>query len=174
MWDRVRRPTLVQWRKSNSWGYNWMSPGRGAARAIWAQSVEEEAAGFEGKKSAAVLVDLVKAFEQVTLGPIWKAGIQTHFHPHMLRLALELRTAERRLVYKKAASQSTVKTLTAILAGLGVASDLMLIKLMKLVDAMVAKYQTFNVYVIADDVKWGSTARMKTGCPGEWRRQPMS
>ena len=137
--DKVRRPTLVHWRTSNERSYNWMAPGKGAARAIWAQSVQEEAACFEGKKSAAVLVDLVKAFEQVTLGPVWHEGIRTHFHPRMLRLALELCTVGRRLVYKKAASRNTAHTLTAILAGLGVASDLMLLKLMKPVDTVIAE-----------------------------------
>ena len=100
-----------------------MAPGKGAARAIWAQSVEEEAASFDGEKSAAVLVDLVKAFEQVSLGSIWHVGLDTQFHPCMLRLAIELCTARRRLMYTKAASQDAARTLTAILAGFGVATN---------------------------------------------------
>ena len=117
--------------------------------------MQEEAACFERKKSAAVLVDLVKAFEQVTLGPVWREGIRTQFHPRMLRLALELCAVSRRLVYKRAMSRSTANTLTAILAGLGVASDLMLLKLMKPVDTVIEKFPALNVYVIADDVKLG-------------------
>ena len=81
---------------------------------MWAQSVEEEAACFEGKKSAAASVDLVRAFEQVTLGTTWQTGLKTQFHPRMLRLAFALCTVKRRLIYKKAASQEAAHTLTAI------------------------------------------------------------
>jgi hypothetical protein len=73
----------------------------------------------------------------------------------MLRLALELCAVSRRLVYKRAMSRSTANTLTAILAGLGVASDLMLLKLMKPVDTVIEKFPALNIYVIADDVKLG-------------------
>ena len=60
IWDRIRRPVVVRWRDTCARGCNWMVRGSGAERAVWAQSVEEEAAIFEGKKSAAVLIDLVK------------------------------------------------------------------------------------------------------------------
>ena len=61
-----------------------MAQGKGSERAVWAQSVEEEAARFDGRKSTAVLVDLVKAFEQVTSVSIRQAGIRAGFHPDML------------------------------------------------------------------------------------------
>ena len=73
----------------------------------------------------------------------------------MLRLALELCTVKRRLIYRKAARQEAARTLTAILAGLGVATDLMLIKVMNPVDTVVHRYPELKVYVIADDVKLG-------------------
>ena len=41
LWDRVRRPTLIQWRRGSGRDYNWMAPGRGAARAVWAQKVDD-------------------------------------------------------------------------------------------------------------------------------------
>ena len=74
IWERVRKPALIQWRLQFVRDFNWMTAGRGAARAVWAQSVEEEAARYEGKKTTAVLIDLVKAFEQVDLGSVWAAG----------------------------------------------------------------------------------------------------
>ena len=124
LWDRVRRPVLQGWRNTCQREYNWMCRGKGAARAIWAQSVEEEAAKFEAKKSTVVLIDLVKAFEQVTLGSVWEAGVRANFPSKMLRLAMEMCMAKRRLVYKRAASKECVVTKTAILAGPGVATDL--------------------------------------------------
>ena len=63
IWERLRKPDLLQWRQKCSREYNWITKSKGSERAVWAHSVEEEAARFEGRTSTAVLVDLVKAFE---------------------------------------------------------------------------------------------------------------
>ena len=60
LWDRVRAWRVRQWRRENARKYNWMVEGRGARRAVWAQSVLQEAARQRGLSSACVLVDLVK------------------------------------------------------------------------------------------------------------------
>ena len=70
LWERVRKPVLLDWRATFARDYNWMSKGRGAARAVWAQSVQEEAARQGGRVTTAILYDLVKAFEQVPLASV--------------------------------------------------------------------------------------------------------
>ena len=71
LWEKTRSKYIKQWRAANARSYNWMVPGRGARRAVWAQSVLQEAARQRGLSSAAVLIDLVKAFEQVLLADLW-------------------------------------------------------------------------------------------------------
>ena len=90
VWERVRKPVLKEWRREFTREYNWMTAGKGAGRAVWAQTVEEEAARFEGKLSTAVLIDLVTAFDQVIRGSVWAAGLAARFPTCMLRLAMEL------------------------------------------------------------------------------------
>ena len=155
IWERVRKPVLLRWRQQYTREYNWMSRGRGAERAVWAQSVEEEAARFEGKKSTAVLVDLVKAFEQVTLGSVWEAGVKANFPVHILRLGMEMCMFRRRLVYRRAMSEETVSTATAILAGLGVATDFMFLKLVRPLDQLQIEFPSLRMFLVADDVRLG-------------------
>ena len=73
----------------------------------------------------------------------------------MLRLAMEMCTAKRRLVYKRAASKECVVTKTAILAGLGVATDLMFLKLIKPLDALQTEFPKLRMFLVADDVRLG-------------------
>ena len=62
----------------------------------------EEVAKHNGLASAAVLVDLIKAFETVLLGRTWQVAERHGFPRRMLRLALEASAFERRLTYRKA------------------------------------------------------------------------
>ena len=41
-----------------------MAAGRGAERSVWAQALHEEAASADGRATAAVYLDLVKAFDK--------------------------------------------------------------------------------------------------------------
>ncbi len=113
-----------------------MAKGKGANRAVWAQTVLEEAARQRGLASAAALIDLVKAFEQVILARVWASGIRLGFPPVILRLAMELCSARRRLMFRRACSTKAADTLTAILAGSGFASDLMFVMLVEPLDTV--------------------------------------
>ncbi len=157
LWERARRPYIVDWRVKVHREYNWMVRGRGAARAVWAQSVVEEAARQRGLASAAVLIDLVKAFEMVVLARVWHDGMGLDFPKELLRLSMEVCSFERRLVYRGAYSKETIHTLTAILAGSGYATDFMFVMIMRAVDLIVQKYENVDACVIADDVKLSVT-----------------
>ena len=65
----------------------------------------------------------------MTLGAVWEAGIRAGFQANLLRSGMEQCLFRRRLVYRSAMGEGTVNTQTAILAGLGIATDLMFLKL---------------------------------------------
>ena len=86
IWARVRRPYVRRWREAAGRQHNWMDRGKGASRAVWVQSVMEEAARQRGLASGAVLLDLVKAFEQILLAEVWQAGGRNGFPIALLRM----------------------------------------------------------------------------------------
>ena len=155
LWAKVRRERVRKWRHEMGKGYDWMRKGKGAQQAVWIQSVMEEAAQQRGLASAAVLVDLVKAFEQVMLQLVWTAGIQHGFPMNILRLSLEACAFPRRMVFRGAYSQRVVTTLSAILAGHGFGTDFMLLALMGPIDQLLGKHPRLSVFLVADDAKFG-------------------
>ena len=68
---------------------------------------------------------------------------------------MELCTFDRRLAYKKAVSKEVASTCTAILAGLGVATDLMFLKLVRPLDKLQLGCEGLSLYVVADDLRLG-------------------
>ncbi len=158
-WERIRRPILRTWRAEADRPYNWMGKGRGAQRAVWVQSVMDEACKQRGMSTGAVLVDLVKAFEQVVLAIVWREGVARGFPLQLLRLGLEACAFTRRLALGAAHARRTVDSLSAILAGSGFASDMMFLVLVKPMDTLVVEYPCLDIFVIADDVKLGVKGR---------------
>ena len=127
------------WREEHHGGYNWMAKGRGARRAVWVQSVMEEAARQRGVSSGAVLIDLIKAFGHLMLGEVWRAGVEQGLV--LLRLSLECSTFRRRLVYRGACSHEAVETYGAVLPGLEHSTDFMLLALMGPLDKLLRVHQ---------------------------------
>ncbi len=151
VWERTRRSEVVAWRSSCNRDYNWMSPGRGAERSVWVQSIHEEAARARGDMTASVLIDLVKAFEMIVLSHVWDRGLIHRFPVQILRLALETCSFARRLTYRGAVSKVS-STFTAIIAGGGVATDLLFVALVDAVDALILRHEA-KVFMIADDIR---------------------
>ena len=158
LWDRSRKPVVDHWRESCVRDYDWMRKGRGAERSVWAQSIYEEAAGAEGKSSASVFIDLVKAFEQVVLGQVWRSGLKHRMPRRILRLALESCAFSRRLTYKGAVSE-VADTYTAILAGSGRATDLLFVTLIDAVDGILRRHEyadtrtVLRCFMVVDDIR---------------------
>lgn len=155
LWARTRRQQILKWRKDNHREYNWMSKGRGARRAVWVQSVMEEAARSRGLASGAVLIDLIKAFDHLLLEDVWHAGLKSGFPVTVLRTSLECSTFARRLVFRGACSSAKVETNAAVLPGLEHSTDFMLLALMGPLDKLLKKHQGLSIFVIADDTKIG-------------------
>ena len=158
LWERARKPEIENWRSSCRREYNWMCKGKGAERSAWAQNIYEEAAVASGRATASILLDLVKAFEQVVLGQVWRCGARQGFPRRILVLALEACAFARRLSYRGAVS-SEANTATAILAGGGMATDLLFVSLVEAVDGILRRHEvaatetTLRCYMMVDDIK---------------------
>ena len=130
LWERARRVDVDGWREKVGRKYDWMGKGKGAEKSVLAQAVYEEAARARGDSTAGVLVDLVKAFEQVALNHVWDLGREMGMPLRVLALARESCAFARRLTYRGAVS-GVSKTLSAVLAGSGFAVDLLFVTLVK-------------------------------------------
>ena len=154
IYERIRRPVVARWRESNAKQYNWMTGGRSAVRAVWAQTVQDEAAVAQGKVSVSALLDLEKAFECVRLDRIWGLARKRNFPMIILKAVMEAYCFARRLVYQGAVGEE-IRTLSAILAGGGFATDLLSLLLEEQIDEMLVLFPTIMVYMVVDDVKLG-------------------
>ena len=61
IWVKCRKEETNVWKEGQECGYDWIGNGKGAEKAVWAQSVIEEAQGQRGRHTASVLIDLAKA-----------------------------------------------------------------------------------------------------------------
>ena len=135
-----------------------MAKGKGSERSLWAQAIYEEAAASPGKATASVFLDLVKAFEQVALGNVWRCGLKHRFPQRILSLALEACAFTRRLSYRGAISEES-STTTAILAGCGYATDLLFVTLVDAVDEILLLHEradtrtTLRCFMAVDDIR---------------------
>ena len=159
LWERARRADVDEWRARVGRDYDWMGKGKGAEKSVWAQAVYEEAARARGDATAGVLVDLVKAFEQVALNLVWEQGRSMGFPVRILVLTLESCAFARRLTYRGAVS-GTAKTLSAVLVGGGFATDLLFVTLVKGVDEIMLRHERAGMkcglrsFMVVDDIRF--------------------
>ncbi len=151
LWERVRVAAVQRWRSDHSREWNWAQKGRSSERAVWVQSVFDEAAQSRGWESAAALLDLEKAFEHIPLMRVWEAGKKHRFPLTVLRLELECCSFQRRLVFRSAVS-SPARTLSAVAAGLSFATDCLLLVLVDIIDAVTASYDRVRTIGYVDDL----------------------
>ena len=153
IWERTRKAVAQRWSRENQRAYDWATQGRSSESAAWHQSLLDEAAKGRHELSAAVFLDLAKAFEIARLEDIWYAGVHYGFPLDLLRLALEAFSFARRLSFQGAVSE-TVYSLSAILAGGGFAQLSLLLVLLRPLDRMIFHYTgcpiSFCLYV--DDI----------------------
>ncbi len=150
-WERVRAPLIQKWRSENARPFNWAGPGRNAERAVWEQSLLDEAALARGWASASTLVDLVKAFEHIPLEVLWRKAKAHRFPLRLICLVLELCAAPRRLVFRGAVSEVTT-TLTAVVAGLVAAIDCMYLMVVDVLEGLRRDFPRLRLIAYVDDL----------------------
>ena len=151
LWERARKDVVRRWRSKEAMPFSWAGKGKGSEAAVWQQSVRAEAATHRGHTTAAMMVDLVKAFESVPLWRVWEAGLRRGLPTRLLRLALEACSFTRRLVFSHAFSEA-VESLSAILAGGGMAVDLLALALEETVDEASRLCPAVEPYLVVDDL----------------------
>ena len=133
---RIRRPLAVSWERVNHRSYFWACAGRSRERAVWQQTVLSEWVSCKSRGaskgiwcSAQVLLDLLKAFEQVQHHWLLRAAVATGFPLWQLRLQFELHRARRFLALGSVVSDG-IATERSVLPGDGWAATLLKLALL--------------------------------------------
>ena len=156
---RLRRGIARKWEEANARPYWWGAAGRSCEQAVWHQAAIGEWATQRGADSGdpeawvavAVLLDLLKAFEQVRHHWLLDAAIATGFPLWQLKLTLELYCAPRVLCMGSAAS-SVIEARQSILPGDGFATALLKLILIGPLDRLVVQHPTVALAVVVDDL----------------------
>ena len=88
IWMKARSMVARDWEELTASPDLYGSKGMGAQRAAWTSAFSAEAAACDGKNHAAVLLDLVKAFEMVSHAELARAARKHGFSLKVLRLSL--------------------------------------------------------------------------------------
>ena len=151
LWELARRPLVREWRATQKRRYDYGLRGRSSTEAVWVQALHDEAAEFTGEAAATALLDLTKAFESVPLAMVWARGCQLGFPLAVLRLSLEMCAFARHLVLEGVLGEG-IDTLSAILAGLSFATDLLFIIMTEPCDRLERKWPDLNLSLVVDDL----------------------
>ena len=116
---------------------------------MWHQSVACEAAASQGHAVFADLYDLTKAYEAVPLENVWRAGLNMHFPPEILRLEIEAFAAARTVVVNGACAEP-IDTLSALVAGGSFATDCLFLVLVGPCDAILLEHPRHEPSCLAD------------------------
>ena len=139
IWERARKAQVRQWADAHVKEYDWAAKGRSSEAAAWSQSLYDEAATQLGLSSAAAFFDLAKAYEMVRLQDVWEAGRRANFPLGVLRVAMEVFAFARRLTFRKSVT-AAVHTLSAILAGSGMAQTALALVLAEPLEQMIRSF----------------------------------
>ena len=76
-WEQLREPVVQEWKRKCARAWDWSGTGSGAEAAAWEALVAHEADNSQSvdpdeEMEATIIVDLVKAFERVSLQVVWQ------------------------------------------------------------------------------------------------------
>ena len=132
VWMRARASVARDWEELTASPSQYGSKGMGAQRAAWTAAFSAETATESGNDHAAILLDLVKAFEMISHDELVTAAKKHGFSLKVLRLSLAAYRLARSIGIDEVFS-STVNATRGITAGSGFATTelrLLLVDLM--------------------------------------------
>lgn len=88
LWMRVRLADAAVWQSAFERPWLYASAGKGAEVAAWRQAARAEMAAARGEEYAAVLLDLVKAFERVPHAALVQRAVSLGYNIRLLRVSL--------------------------------------------------------------------------------------
>ncbi|CAK0878174.1 unnamed protein product, partial [Prorocentrum cordatum] len=141
VWEIMREPYMVEWAKKNyrSW----------ALLSHEMDDVEEQSE--ETPATVTAVLDLVKAFEKVSLHVLWEAGKQLNFNTGVLAVVCSAFAMTRRLIVGDSVSSET-ETVTAIIAGSKFSVCFLKMVIQSTVDGLVAERPRARWRMYVDDL----------------------
>ena len=117
-----------------------------------------EAAKARGLFCAAVLTDLMKAYERVLRNKLVAFAVETRFPLRLLRMCLACYAGSRRLVVDGHCAAPFSIGGKSLVAGCGFATTLLKVYTIKVFDVMWRWYPELSLHVFVDDVDMNATA----------------
>ena len=159
VWMRIRLADAAVWQSLHERPWLFASSGKGAEVAAWKQAARSEQAAARGMAYAAVLLDLVKAFERVPHDLLVRQARALGYNLRLLRLSLAGYGLPRAIVIDGVCSREVVAT-RGITAGAGHAVIELRLLLSDLWDRVHALNPVADLTVYVDDT--GIEARGST------------
>ncbi|CAK0847595.1 unnamed protein product [Prorocentrum cordatum] len=156
-WEIMREPYMVEWAKQNYRSWDCTSYGKAAEDAAWEVllSHEMDDAGEQSEETQATItavLDLVKAFEKVSLHVLWEAGKQLNFNTGVLAVVCSYFAMTRRLIVGGSVSSET-QTVATIIAGSKFSVCFLKMVIQSTVDGLVVERPRARWGMCVDDLR---------------------
>ncbi len=151
VWTKLRRPYCTKWEGDHARSWDYASSGKGALAGAWDLGMEVEAAKAVGMQTAAYLSDLAKFYEHIPHALVLEKSAELGFPLTIALLAINQYGGNRRVSVDKCWSQS-VCTVHGVVAGCSLATTLVKIVLIQVMDVIRARYPRLVLFVYLDDI----------------------
>ena len=151
LWMRVRLPVAQAWQAANERAYFYAGPMKGAQVAAWKQAARAEMSRSRGLDYAAVLLDLIKAFETIPHDWLVIQARKYGFNLYLLRLSLASYKLARRIRVAGVYACEVIAT-RGITAGAGLATVELRLLLIEWMDTVATAHPLVKLTVYVDDV----------------------
>ncbi len=141
-----------EWEGDNARAWDYAAKGRGAQVEAWDLSVELEASAEVGMRSVAFLSDLRKFYERVPHGLVLKKAVAHKFPLTVALLAVGQYRGRRRIGVSRCLTEA-VTTSQGIVAGCALATTLVKVILLDVLDEVLRAHPRLRVAVYLDDIK---------------------
>ena len=151
LWGRARRCLVRDWEAANVREWSWATAGRPCERAVWMHALWDEWGKTRGFESGAVLIDIVKFYEQIPHDILLQEAIAVGFPLPVLRVVLSAYSGFRTLVLE-GVSSAPARASRSILAGCFAAVSLGKVIMMRTLDRVTCLWSGIRLRVVVDDV----------------------
>ncbi|CAK0818028.1 unnamed protein product [Prorocentrum cordatum] len=157
VWEIMREPHMVEWAKQNYRSWDCTSYGKAAEDAAWEALLshemdDAEEQSEETQATITAVLDLVKAFEKVSLHVLWEAGKQLNFNTGVLAVVCSYFAMTRRLIVGDSVSSET-QTVATIVAGSKFSVCFLKMVIQSTVDGLVVERPRARWRMYVDDLR---------------------
>ncbi|CAK0864356.1 unnamed protein product, partial [Prorocentrum cordatum] len=156
VWEIMREPYMIEWAKANQRSWDCTAFGKAAEDAAWEVLLANE--GDEVQDSdprtlatVTAILDLVKAFERVSLHVLWERGKAMGFNTGVLAVVCSYFAMARRVNTGEAISEET-RTVATIIAGSKFSVGFLKMVIQDTIDGLVVEYPLVQWRMYVDDL----------------------